>query len=210
MTIPERMALPEPSALAEQLPLPDQLTSLRPRMLAYATQQLSDASLAEDVVQDSLLAALDRAGAFRGDSALKTWVFAILKNKINDALRGRYRSSQREVPLQEDPDGDHLIDLLFQADGHFVDGAGPADLGTPEQYLHNQQFWRAFQRCLDALPGQQAQLFLMREHLGLSGKEICEQTKLSTSNLNVSLYRARLKLQKCLQMSWLDAPAGGR
>lgn len=184
--------------------IPQQLSSLRPQMLSFAAKQLGDKDLAEDVVQDALLAALDRVQAFRAESALKTWVFAILKNKISDALRGRYRRNQHEVSIEEDPDGDALINELFMSNGHFVRGTGPCDLGTPEQYLHSQQFWKAFQRCLDNLPGQQAQVFMMREYLGLSGKEICEQTRLTTTNMNVSLYRARLKLQKCLQATWFD------
>lgn len=187
-----------------------QLASFRPQMLSYAGKQLGDDDLAEDVVQDALVAALDRADAFRAESALKTWVFAILKNKIADALRGRYRRDQHEVPLEEDPDGDSLIEELFLANGHWAQGMGPSDLGTPEQHAHSQEFWAIFQRCLDNLPGQQAQVFLMREYLGLSGKEICEQTRLSTSNMNVCLYRARLKLQKCLQLHWLDGTGGGK
>ena len=68
-----------------------QMAAFRPQMLSYAARQLGDDELAEDVVQDAFVAAFDRADAFRGEAALKTWVFAILKNKIADALRGRYR-----------------------------------------------------------------------------------------------------------------------
>ena len=66
-----------------------QMAAFRPQMLSYAARQLGDDELAEDVVQDAFVAAFDRADAFRGEAALKTWVFAILKNKIADALRGR-------------------------------------------------------------------------------------------------------------------------
>ncbi|MFC2523853.1 MAG: hypothetical protein ACFNXZ_12075 [Lautropia mirabilis] len=48
---------------------------------------------------------------------------------------------------------------------------------------------------------------MMREHLGMSASEICSQTQLTTNNINVMLYRARLKLQKCLQQNWLDNAA---
>ena len=74
-----------------------QMAAFRPQMLSYAARQLGDDELAEDVVQDAFVAAFDRADAFRGEAALKTWVFAILKNKIADALRGRYRRQSREV-----------------------------------------------------------------------------------------------------------------
>ena len=56
-------------------------------------------------------------------------------------------------------------------------------------------------------PGIQAQVFMMREHLGLSTQEISTQTQLTGNNINVMLYRARLKLQKCLQQNWLGDDA---
>ena len=104
-----------------------QMAAFRPQMLSYAARQLGDDELAEDVVQDAFVAAFDRADAFRGEAALKTWVFAILKNKIADALRGRYRRQSREVSYvqDEDPEGDDLEALLFRADGHWEQDPAP-------------------------------------------------------------------------------------
>lgn len=186
-----------------------QMAAFRPQMLSYATRQLGDDELAEDVVQDAFVAAFDRADAFRGEAALKTWVFAILKNKIADALRGRYRRQSREVSYvqDEDPEGDDLEALLFRADGHWEQDAGPGSMGSPEQLCTDREFWQVLQRCLDRLPGIQAQVFMMREHLGLSTQEISTQTQLTGNNINVMLYRARLKLQKCLQQNWLGDDA---
>ena len=187
--------------------VPQQMAAFRPQMLSYATRQLGDDSLAEDVVQDAYVAAFDKASAFRGEAALKTWVFAILKHKVADALRGRYRRQAREVScdFDDDPDGDALEALLFRQDGHWEADGGPCTLGNPEQLLTNREFWQVLQRCLAGLPGMQAQVFMMREHLGMSASEICTQTQLTAGNINVMLYRARLKLQKCLQQNWLES-----
>ena len=97
--------------------------------------------------------------------------------------------------------------LLFRADGHWEQDAGPGTLDSPEQLCTNREFWQVLQRCLDGLPGIQAQVFMMREHLGLSTQEISTQTRLTGNNINVMLYRARLKLQKCLQQNWLGDDA---
>lgn len=67
------------------------LEALRLQMLKFATVQLSDSHLAEDAVQEALIGALKNAKSFGGRAALKTWVFAILKNKIADALRQKQR-----------------------------------------------------------------------------------------------------------------------
>ena len=58
------------------------LEVLRLQMHKFATQQLSDSDLAEDAVQEALVGALKNVNSFTGRASLKTWVFAILKNKI--------------------------------------------------------------------------------------------------------------------------------
>lgn len=63
------------------------LAGLRRDMLKFASLQLRDEALAEDVVQEALIAALNNGRQFAGRSALKTWIFAILKNKIVDQIR---------------------------------------------------------------------------------------------------------------------------
>ena len=79
---------------AATAPLPDWqdtgfMAELRRQMVRFAHLHLQDATLAEDAVQDALIGALTGAQRFAGRSALKTWVFAILKNKIADVLRDR-------------------------------------------------------------------------------------------------------------------------
>jgi RNA polymerase sigma-70 factor (ECF subfamily) len=89
------------------------LQDLRRQMLRFATLQLSDAHLAEDAVQEALIGALKSADRFGGRAALKTWVFAILKNKIADVLRQRQRLWQADHLLRADEDGEDLHDLFY-------------------------------------------------------------------------------------------------
>ncbi len=78
----------------------------------------------------------------------------------------------------------------------------PQTWGNPEGAVHNQQFWRVFEACLDHLPGQQARLFMMREFVEMETPEICRTLDITVSNLNVSLHRARLRLRECLEDRW--------
>jgi RNA polymerase sigma factor (sigma-70 family) len=68
-----------------------QLDAHRGYLLRVARLQLRDEALAEDVVQDTLLAALSGKG-FAGKSSLKTWLTGILKHKIVDAIRRKQRA----------------------------------------------------------------------------------------------------------------------
>ena len=67
--------------------------AIRRDMIKFARLQLRDAAMAEDVVQEALVAALANGQDFAGRSALKTWVFAILRNKIVDHIRQQSRTT---------------------------------------------------------------------------------------------------------------------
>ena len=77
---------------ASQLNDADYLETLRQQMLKFANLQISDTHLAEDAVQEALIGALKKADSFGGRSAFKTWVFAILKNKIGNCWDVKFHS----------------------------------------------------------------------------------------------------------------------
>jgi len=182
----------------------EELTELRQQMLSFARLQLSDEQQAEDVVQEALAGALKNAAAFNRSASLRTWVFAILKNKIADALRGRYRQPQM-TDIDDCKDCSLADDQLFDERGHWHKNDRPQRWDAPEQLVHDEHFWRVFDRCLDAVPAEQARVFMMREFIELDSQEICAALELTTSNLHVLLYRARLRLRECLEDHWFGA-----
>lgn len=173
---------------------------LRRRMLRFATLQLADPHLAEDAVQEAFIGAMRGAGTFEGRAAYRSWVFAILRHKIADQLRARTRYATGSV--DELPEADPHPDTFFEPDGHWTEKDAPANWGDPQAALREDQFWRVFEACLDHLPGQQARVFMMREFVELDSPEICGAVGISTTNLNVSLHRARLRLRSCLEEHW--------
>lgn len=183
---------------------PAYLEELRRQMQRFATVQLADPSLAEDAVQEALLGALKSARSFGGRAALKTWVFAILKNKIADILRQRQRFVEADSLLRvEAEEGD--LDKLFDQRGHWQRDERPTHWEDPESAIKDKHFWRVFEACLDHLPGRQARVFMMREFIELESHEICDAVGISVSNLNVTLHRARLRLRACLENNWFAA-----
>jgi len=177
------------------------LESLRQQMLKFATLQLSDAHLAEDAVQEALIGALKNAKSFGGRAALKTWVFAILKNKIADILRQKQRLVNASSLMREGEE-DEDFSALFDSKGFWQADERPATWANPEESLREGQFWRVFEACLENLPGNQARVFMMREFVELDSHEICATVGITVSNLNVMLHRARLRLRECLENQW--------
>ncbi|WP_323844378.1 RNA polymerase factor sigma-70 [Microbulbifer magnicolonia] len=187
----------------EQSPLSDPqfLQELRGQMLRFASLQLNDHQLAEDAVQEALIGAFKNVRTFAGRAALRTWVFAILKNKIADILRQRQRYADADQLLRADRE-QHDHDELFDLRGHWLRDERPAQWEDPESAVYDKHFWRVFEVCLNHLPVRQAQVFMMREFIELESHEICAAAEITVSNLNVTLYRARVRLRECLENNW--------
>ena len=166
----------------------------------YALMRVREPAMAEDLVQDTLLSALRGHSRFAGESSERTWLIAILKNKIID----HFRRSTHETPLPESDDPDALIDALFETSSdHWLNF--PNTWQNPDTALENSRFWQVFADCLQGLPARQAQAFAMTELEGLDTENLCKALNISTSNVWVLLHRARLRLRQCLEQRWFDA-----
>jgi RNA polymerase sigma-70 factor (ECF subfamily) len=177
------------------------LNEVRRQMLKFATLQLRDGQLAEDAVQEALVGALRNAASFGGRAAFKTWIFAILKNKIADTLRYKQRMVNSSS-LQREEDEDADFSELFDRKGFWQPDERPVAWGNPEASLREGQFWQVFEACLEGLPPKQARVFMMREFIELDADEICAELKLTSSNLYVLLHRSRLRLRECIENKW--------
>ena len=177
-------------------------------LLRVARLQLRDEALAEDVVQETLLAALSGSG-FSGKSSLRTWLTGILKHKIVDAIRRK----QRE-PTVASAFGDVDSELdIEDFDGLFKENGGweakPADWGDPDAALSRRQFFDIMDLCLEKLPPNTARVFMMREVMELETDEICKELTITANNLWVILYRARMSLRECLERNWFAGGGAG-
>src|SRR5690349_2351779 len=141
-----------------------ELDTHRRYLLRVAQLQLRDPDLAEDVVQETLLAALSAQAGFTGKSSVKTWLTGILKHKIVDAIRQKQRQPIFQASFDEETDLDEF-DPMFQDNGRWE--APPADWGDPENALSRQQFFDIMEFCLEKLPPNTARVFMMREVMEL-------------------------------------------
>lgn len=175
----------------------------RPYLYRYALAKLRRTDTADEVVQDTLMAALEGKATFRGDSALRTWLTGILKHKIVDWQRREARNplragTTRHIDMEREYE--ETTDALFDSGGGWV--TPPSTWPNPEEALENQQFRELLDRCLAALPAAMARAFYLREVEGQSTEEICEELGISESNCWVMLYRARMSLRKSLEERW--------
>jgi RNA polymerase sigma-70 factor (ECF subfamily) len=175
-------------------------------LFGFALFRVRKEEVAEDLVQDTLIAAFRAKDKFQGRSKERSWLVGILKNKIIDY----YRKLGRETSF---------TDLKFFEDEHsekFEDGFWNHDLGpqawkdTSGAALDQVEFWTTFRNCLSKLPPRVADVFMLREMDDQSTVEICQSLNITTSNLWVMLHRARMALRECMETNWFgDAKKTG-
>lgn len=202
-TAPQKLA-PDPSVWVDQH---------GDYLWRYALFRLRDSSIAEDVVQETLLAALQAYGTFAGRGSERTWLVGILKHKITDYFRRAIREkpvSQLEGEELEHPE---LFAQTGEWVGHWVAAVEPqkaAQLGpvewqtNPAELLEQSEFWEVFNSCLAPLPPRIASAFLLREVDGHDSEEICEILGITVNNLWVMLHRARAHLRRCIEVNWFQ------
>ncbi len=146
-------------------------------------------------MQETLLAALRAAAAYRREADERTWLIGILKHKIIDHLRAAARSS----PIQ--PADAAELSSEYKPSGLWKTGPRKWH-GQPQQWLTQADFVRVLDECLAELPPLHAAVFILREIDGLAGEEICKLLELSPTNLWTILHRARARLRRALEVRW--------
>lgn len=169
-------------------------------LYCYALKFIPNDETAQNLIQETFLAALKNRGTFTGKSAEKTWFIGILKNKIFDHLRAKYR----EIPASQLIDEDGTIEGFFDSQSGHLSQEPKAWEFNPTVLLENKEFWETFQDCLSRLPAKTGQAFSLREIEGADSKEICKVLGISATNLWVALHRARIQLRQCLELKWFE------
>jgi RNA polymerase sigma-70 factor (ECF subfamily) len=187
-----------------------EIESHRTYQLRYALSQLRDSALAEEAVQDALLAGLEGIGKFDGRSTLRTWLTSILRFKVID-LQRRLTAERMRVDIDAErlvDEHESWLDDMFDETGHWK--SPPRAWNDPEAALEQRRFWQAFERCLEGLPATASRVFFKREVLGEDTPTICSAENITSSNYWVILHRARIALRNCLERNWFgrEAPDG--
>ncbi len=172
-------------------------------LFRYALVRLRYDTAAEDIVQETLLSAMQSLSSYEGRAAERTWLLGILKHKLIDHFRKR----SREVSLDPQETDLSEFDPLFEREDefkdHWNDYLSPRIWkSSPAEALEQEEFFRVLQRCLSKLPERVAEVFSLREMNELETDEICEVLGLSSNNFWVMMHRARMSLRRCIEINW--------
>jgi RNA polymerase sigma-70 factor (ECF subfamily) len=193
----------EPSSKIESNDPQNWLGEYGDYLYRYALYRVSKRVIAEDLVQETFLAALKDHAKFDHKSSLKTWLTSILRHKITDHFRKTYKTNKNKV------------DLEYESMDYFVGSGKYPGRWKPEYApkdwpefadgpLHQKEFMQILTQCLNGLPNHIAAVFKLRELEYKSTDEICKELEITSTNFWVIMHRARTKLRRCLEVHWFD------
>lgn len=172
-------------------------------LFSYAMFRVSEKDMAEDLVQETFLAALKSYSTFDGRSSIRTWLTGIMRHKVMDHFRNIYKTEKKTVDL-ESMNIDDFIDE-GKNKGRWRPGHIPGDWsGTPDDDLHQKEFMEILKDCLSELPERIASVFKLSELEERDTNEICKELGITATNFWVIMHRARNGLRRCLEIHWFD------
>lgn len=164
------------------------------QLYTWAYFKTSNKEIAEDLVQETFLAAVSSFSKFKNDSKPKTWLFSILKFKIADHYRKSYRENEKET-ISSDSFFDQNQEWRQEQKPQIWDDEDPA-------LLDNNDFNAILKYCIDNLPANWKASVELKYIEDQNSQTICQELEISTTNYWQILHRAKLQLRKCLELNW--------
>ncbi len=169
-------------------------------LFCFARSRVRDSFTAEDLVQETLLAAYRSFAGFSGKSSLKTWLIGILKHKIID----HYRKCKPEHSDDTIDDFSSSMNGLFDKQEKW--SIKPENWGhDPKNLYERQELMSVINACLNEMPKRMSQAYTLRELDGASTDELCDYFQTGKNNIGVIMYRARMLLRRCLEVNWFGS-----
>ena len=158
----------------------------RDYLVRFARRKLHDPALAEDLVHDVFEAVVTGRASFAGRSALRTWLTAILKNKIVDLVRQRAGTDSWDD--ENDSEG-------------CASGGVECSQPQPDEIAQQREAVRQVLRGIAELPKSLRDAMQLRVLLDQSAEEVCKALSITENNLFQRMFRARQTLASNLSMA---------
>lgn len=170
------------------------------KLYTWAFHKTASKELAEDLVQDTFLAAFQSITNFEHKSKPETWLFSILNNKIAAHFRKLYRNP---AVTESESSPDAFFDNFFDEDGGWRKEQRPAEWSDAGMnLLDDAAFVNTLQNCLERLPQSWMAAMQLKYLEEKKGDVICQELGITPTNFWQVLHRAKLQLRKCLENHW--------
>ncbi len=167
------------------------------QLYTWAYYKTSDKEAAEDLVQETFLAAYHSFQKFEGKSEPKTWLLSILKNKIADHFRKAYRNNANNTVS---------FSQFFDSNENWLTDQIPQQWKEDDEQhlLDNYDFNKILMQCLEKLPANWKASIVLKFIEEKNSNEICQELEIAPTNYWQMLHRAKLQLRKCIELNWFE------
>ena len=168
-------------------------------LLAHCYRMLGSFHDAEDVLQETLLAAWQSLGGFEERASLRTWLYRIATNRCLNARRSASRrpATEWDVPGVERPEPTRLGEVVWLEPfpDALLEGAVESLPGPDACYEQTEAISLAFVTALQVLPPRQLAVLVLRDVLGFSANDVAGMLDSTVDSVNSALKRARASLR---------------
>jgi RNA polymerase sigma-70 factor (TIGR02960 family) len=172
----------------------------RRELQVHCYRMLGSLQDAEDILQDTLLAAWQGLGGFEERASLRTWLYRIATNRCLNARRlaSRRPAKEWDVPNVEPPEPTRLGEVVWLQPfpDALLEGAIDAPLGPEARYEQTEAISLAFVTALQVLPPRQIAVLILRDVLGFHANEVADMLDSTVESVKSALKRARVSLQR--------------
>lgn len=171
-------------------------------LLNYAYFRVRDKALAEDLMQDTFISALKSQHTYNGTANEKTWLTAILKNKIIDYYRSKLsKQSKITDSIDNNTNNDYFN---AETSYHWFEKKQPQDWNSTEKSIESIEFNTTLVNCMKKMPEKLAAVFSLKYIDDEATETICKEVGITSSNYWVIIHRAKLQLRECLEKNWFN------
>jgi RNA polymerase sigma-70 factor (TIGR02960 family) len=183
----------------------------RRELQVHCYRMLGSLQDAEDILQDTLLAAWQGLGGFEERASIRTWLYRIATNRCLNALRSASRRPAKgwDIPQVEPPEPTRLGEVVWLEPypDALLEGAIQIPLGPEARYQQTEAISLAFVTALQVLPARQRAVLILREVLGYQANEVADMLDSTVESVNSALKRARAALRRRLPIGDREPPA---
>lgn len=162
-------------------------------LFSWAIHKVKHRSTAEDLVQETFLVAVEKQESFKGNSSPKTWLFAILNNKINDF----YRQASKYQAVHSN----NTFEDLFDEHGSWKNYQ-TIQWDEKQNVLDDPSFISVLNGCLDKLPFQWRSIVTLKFLEEKKAEVICQEMDIQPTNYWQIVHRAKVLMKKCIEQQW--------